>query len=210
MSGSDVLSTYHLLGRSGLRVSPVGLGAMTFGSGPWQADEATSRRIFNHYLDAGGNFVDTANVYGMGESESLVGRFMAEAGCRDRVVLATKFGGALTPGNPNGVGNGRKNIVTSLDASLRRLGTDYVDLYWLHAWDRVTPVEEVMSTFDSLVRSGKVLAVGLSDVPVWYAVKAQMLAARTGGSPWWRCSSSTRCSSEPSSGSSCRWRWTSG
>jgi aryl-alcohol dehydrogenase-like predicted oxidoreductase len=168
---------YHLLGRTGLRVSPLALGTMTFGQADdWGTDKDTARSILEHYLAAGGNFVDTANVYADGRSEELVGQLVRETDSRDHIVLATKFAQGTTPGNPNAVGNGRKNIIAALDASLRRLQTDYVDLYWLHVWDMVTPVEEVMATFDALVRSGKVRSVGLSNVPAWYATKAQMLA----------------------------------
>jgi aryl-alcohol dehydrogenase-like predicted oxidoreductase len=177
------LARYHLLGRGGLRVSPLALGTMTFGQQGWGTDEETARAIFRRYLDAGGNFVDTANIYAQGRSEEQLGKFIQETGSRERLVLATKFSGPTGPGDPNAFGNGRKNILAALEASLRRLQTDYVDLYWLHMWDTVTPVEEVMSTFDALVRSGKVRAVGLSDVPAWYAAKAQMLAAARGWEP---------------------------
>ena len=177
------LSQYVLLGPTGLRVSPLALGAMTFGNEGWGADEDTSRRMFHRYVEAGGNFVDTANVYAQGRSEELLGGFLEETGWRDQIVLATKFTSPLRTGDPNAGGNGRKNILSSLDGSLRRLRTDYVDLYWLHSWDTFTPVEEVMSTFDALVRSGKVRAVGLSDVPAWYAAKAQMLARARGWEP---------------------------
>jgi aryl-alcohol dehydrogenase-like predicted oxidoreductase len=177
------MSTYHLLGRSGLRVSPLALGTMTFGAEGWGSDEDTSRAIFQRYLDWGGNFVDTAINYAQGRSEELVGKFIAETNSRDRVVLATKFSGVTDPTDPNGYGNGRKNILTAVETSLRRLGTDHIDLYWLHFWDTLTPVEEVMSTFDTLVRSGKVRAIGLSDVPAWYTAKAQTLAAWRGWEP---------------------------
>lgn len=177
------MTTYHLLGRTGLRVSRLGLGAMTFGQDGWGADETTARELFAEYLASGGNFVDTANGYAQGRSEEIVGKLIAETGSRDRVVLSTKFTVPSEPGNPNALGNGRKNMLASLDASLRRLGTDYVDLYWMHLWDTVTPAEEVMSTFDALVRSGKVRAIGLSDVPAWYAAKAQVLARANGWEP---------------------------
>ena len=174
------LTSYALLGRGGLRVSPLALGAMTFGQG---ADEETAREMVRRYLDAGGNFIDTANGYGEGRSEELLGAILREAGSRDRVVLATKFSAPTDPTDPNAFGNGRKNILAALDASLRRLQTDYVDLYWLHLWDGMTPVEEVMATFDALVRDGKVRAVGLSNVPAWYAARAQTLAALRGWEP---------------------------
>ncbi|MQA02996.1 MAG: hypothetical protein GEV07_09820 [Streptosporangiales bacterium] len=134
ITGMDIPIPYHLLGHTGLRIFPLALGTMTFGDQSfgqhdWGADEATSRAVFHSYLDAGGNFVDTANLYTGGQSEELLGRFVADAGVRDRVVLATKFTGPTDLSDPNAAGNGRKNIMRSLDASLRRLGTDYVDLY---------------------------------------------------------------------------------
>lgn len=177
------MATYHLLGRTGLRVSPLALGVMTFGQDDWGADEDTSRTILTRYLESGGNFVDTANIYAGGRSEELTGKFIEETGSRDRVVLATKFANATEPGNPNAFGNGRKNIMTSLDNSLRLLRTDYIDLYWMHIWDLVTPIEEVLSTLDALVRGGKVRAIGLSNVPAWYAAQAQTLAHARGWEP---------------------------
>ena len=168
---------YHLLGKTGLRVSRLSLGTMTFGNERgWGADEAAARAMFARYLDVGGNFVDTADIYGAGNSEALVGRFIAEHRARDRVVLATKFSHNLEPGNPNAGGNGRKNILRAVDASLRRLRTDYIDLYIMHVWDRLTPAEEVIRTLDDLVRAGKIRHVGLSDVPAWYAASMQVLA----------------------------------
>jgi aryl-alcohol dehydrogenase-like predicted oxidoreductase len=185
--GSRVTSTdldhYFLLGPTGLSVSPVGLGTMTFGTGGWRAGEDAAGAIFHRYLDRGGNFIDTADVYSGGGSEELLGRLIQDAGSRDRLVLATKFGGPTDPSDPNARGNGRKHILAALEASLRRLRTDYVDLYWLHLWDQVTGVEEVMATFDALIRSGKVRAVGLSNVPAWWATKAQMLARHRGWEP---------------------------
>ncbi len=168
------MTDYHLL--AGLRVSPIALGALTFGEGGWHAGEDTARSIFLHYVEAGGNFVDTAINYANGRSEEMLGTFMKETGVRDQLVVATKFAVSTRPGDPNSGGNGRKNIVASLDVSLKRLQTDYVDVYWLHMWDALTPVEEVMSTLDALVRNGKIRAIGLSNVPAWYAAKAQMLA----------------------------------
>jgi aryl-alcohol dehydrogenase-like predicted oxidoreductase len=184
----EAMTDYRLLGRSGLRVSPLALGAMTFGASGWAgadwgADEADSRAILDRYLAAGGNFVDTAVNYGDGASEELLGRLIEAAGARERIVLATKFTATRRPGDPNAAGNGRKNVVASLETSLRRLRTDYVDLYWLHLWDTVTPVEEVLATLDALVRSGKVLAFGLSNVPAWYAARAQVLADARGWEP---------------------------
>jgi aryl-alcohol dehydrogenase-like predicted oxidoreductase len=177
------VTKYHLLGRTGLRVTPLALGTMTFGGPDWGTDEDTSRTIFQRYLDWGGNFVDTAVNYAGGASEELVGKFMAETGTREDLVLATKYSSRIKPDDPNASENGRKNLMRSLETSLRRLRTDYVDLYWLHYWDTMTPVEEVMSTFDALVRSGKVRAVGFSDVPAWYAAKAQTMAAWRGWEP---------------------------
>ncbi len=169
--------TYYLLGRSGLRVSPLCLGTMTFGTDwGWGAPEETARALFDRYLDAGGNFIDTADGYTNGQSEEMVGRFIAGSKSRDRVVLATKFTFNQEPGNPNAGGNGRKNIYRALEGSLRRLKTDYIDLYWLHAWDGVTPVEEVLYTLDALVREGKIRAIGLSDTPAWYLSRAQTIA----------------------------------
>ncbi|MDX0018388.1 aldo/keto reductase [Sinorhizobium meliloti] len=177
------LDQYYLLGRSGLRVSRLALGTMTFGNagvrgfgGSWGSDEATARAIFHRYVEAGGNFIDTADSYAAGMSESLVGSFVAEAGLRDHIVIATKFSNNVSPGNPNAGGNGRKNIMRAVDASLTRLKTDYIDLYLLHTWDRMTPVEEVMRTLDDLVRAGKIRHAGLSDVPGWYAARAQTWA----------------------------------
>jgi aryl-alcohol dehydrogenase-like predicted oxidoreductase len=175
------LARYHLLGTSGLRVSPLALGTMTFGTEwGWGAPAETAHRILARYLDAGGNFVDTADGYTNGTSESLVGDYFRAAGGRDRAVIATKFSLGSTPGDPNSGGNGRKNVYRALEGSLRRLKTDYVDLYWLHAWDGITPVEEVVQTLGDLVRAGKVRYVGLSDVPAWYFARAQTIAEREG------------------------------
>jgi len=171
------LTDYTTLGRSGLRVSPLCLGTMTFGTDwGWGADEGACRELFNHYVDAGGNFFDTADAYTGGKSEELLGKFVAERQLRDRVVIASKFTFNTEPGNPNAGGNGRKNIQRSIEGSLKRLGTEYLDLYFLHAWDQLTPIEEVLTTLDDLVRQGKVRHVGLSDVPAWYAARYQTLA----------------------------------
>ncbi|GAA2365850.1 aldo/keto reductase [Dactylosporangium salmoneum] len=177
------MDEYFLLGPTGLRVSPLGLGTMTFGAAGWHAGEDAARAIFRRYLDRGGNFVDTADIYSGGAAEELLGRLIRETGARDRLVLATKFGGPTDPTDPNARGNGRKHMLAALDASLRRLGTDHVDVYWLHLWDRVSGPEEVMATFDALVRSGKVRAAGLSNVPAWWAAKAQTLARHRGWEP---------------------------
>lgn len=167
------MDEYRTLGRSGLKVSPLGLGVMTYG---WGADKQSARALFDLYRERGGNFIDTADLYSGGESESWLGEFVRDSKSRDELVIATKFSFNAQPGNPNAGGNGRKNILRAVEGSLRRLHTDYVDLYILHAWDRVTPVEEVMWTLDQLVRSGKVRHIGFSDVPAWYAARAQTLA----------------------------------
>jgi aryl-alcohol dehydrogenase-like predicted oxidoreductase len=175
------LNDYTTLGRSGLKVSPLCLGTMTFGTEwGWGAEEGVSRTLFEHYIEAGGNFVDTADGYTGGKSEEMVGKFITERKLRDRVVLATKFTFNAEPGNPNAGGNGRKNIYRALEGSLRRLQTDYIDLYWLHAWDTVTPVEEVISTLSDLVRAGKIRHYGFSDTPAWYVARAQTLAEKEG------------------------------
>ncbi len=175
------LNDYMTLGRSGLRVSPLCLGTMTFGNEwGWGSEEQTARAVFDRYIDAGGNFIDTADGYTEGHSEELLGKFIGERGLRDRVVLATKFTFSAEPGNPNAGGNGRKNIYRALENSLRRLQTDYVDLYWLHAWDTITPVEEVVSTLNDLVRAGKIRHYGFSDTPAWYVARAQTLAEKEG------------------------------
>jgi aryl-alcohol dehydrogenase-like predicted oxidoreductase len=175
------LSEYTTLGRSGLRVSPLCLGTMTFGT-EWGfgVDEKPSREIFDRYIAAGGNFVDTADVYTNGHSEEMVGKFVSEGKLRDRAVIATKFTFNAAPGDPNAGGNGRKNIHRALEGSLRRLQTDYVDLYYLHAWDRVTPVEEVVSTLSDLIQAGKIRYYAFSDIPAWYVARAQTLAEKEG------------------------------
>lgn len=182
MTETLALDTYRLLGRSGLRVSPLALGAMTFGSDwAWTADKAESRRLFDAYLDRGGNFVDTASMYTGGESERLLGGFVADR--RDRVVLATKYSMSLDPTDPNAGGNNLKTLRRSVDRSLRSLGTDYIDLLYLHAWDGTTPVEEVMRGLDDLVRAGKVLYVAMSDIPAWQVSRMQTLADLRGWAP---------------------------
>ncbi|MFO8173453.1 MAG: aldo/keto reductase [Longimicrobiales bacterium] len=174
---------YKLLGRSGLRVSELGLGTMTFGEDwGWGASREESRRIFEAYADAGGNFIDTANRYTDGTSERFVGEFVAPD--REHFVVATKYTLFNREGDPNAAGNHRKNMVQSLEASLKRLGTDYVDLLWLHAWDFMTPVDEVMRGLDDLVRAGKVLYLGISDTPAWVVSQANTLADLRGWSPF--------------------------
>lgn len=167
------LSTFRTLGRTGLKVTPLALGAMTFG---WGADKDVSRRLFDTYRNAGGNFIDTADMYAGGTSEEWLGEMIRATQLRDEIVLATKFSFNAQQGNPNAGGNGRKNILRALEGSLRRLRTDYIDLYILHAWDRVTSVEEVAPTLNDLVRIGKIRHIGLSDVPAWYASRFATLA----------------------------------
>ncbi len=174
------LTSFRTLGRSGLVVSPFALGTMTFGAGRWGAEEDGARAILDAYVEAGGNFIDTADIYGGGASEEMLGRYVAERSLRDRLVVATKFTWNLDPGNPNAGGNGRKNIHRALERSLRRLGTDYIDLYWSHFWDMTTPAEEMLLTLSDLVRSGKIRYYALSDVPAWYATKIAVLAAERG------------------------------
>ncbi len=175
------LNEYVTLGRSGLLVSPLCLGTMTFGTEwGWGSEETAARAIFDRYLEKGGNFVDTADGYTNGKSEELVGKFIKHAKARDRVVLATKFTFSAEPGNPNAGGNGRKNMHRAIEGSLRRLQTDYIDLYWMHVWDRVTPLEEVLDSFNALVKAGKIRYFGLSDVPAWYIARAQTLAEQQG------------------------------
>ena len=174
------LTNFRTLGRSGLVVSPLTLGTMTFGTARWGSADDVSAAIFNAYIEAGGNFIDTADVYAGGRSEELVGQYIAARQLRDKLVLATKFGFNAQPGNPHAGGNGRKHIYQALEGSLRRLKTDYVDLYWLHVWDTVTPVEEVLQTLGDLVRAGKIRYFGFSDMPAWYATKAATLAQAHG------------------------------
>jgi aryl-alcohol dehydrogenase-like predicted oxidoreductase len=175
---------FYTLGNSGLKVTRLALGTMTFGTEwGWGADKEAARAIFNAYVDAGGNFFDTADAYTGGTSETWLGEFIAERGLRDDAVIATKFTMNLAAQTPNAAGNGRKNILRAVEGSLRRLNTDYIDLYLMHCWDRLTPPEEAMRTFDDLVRSGKVRHVGLSDVPAWYASRAQAIAEYRGYEP---------------------------
>lgn len=176
---------YHLLGRSGLRVSRLALGTMTFGMPGWGCDRDTAAALLDAYLASGGNFIDTADVYSQGLSETWLGEMIQERGLRDRVVLASKFthNFANADANPNAAGNGRKNILRAVEASLKRLQTDHLDLYFLHTWDRLTPVDEVLRTLDDLVSQGKVRHVGLSDVPAWYAARAATLAQQRGWEP---------------------------
>ena len=170
---------YQLLGHSGLRVSELCLGTMTFGEDwGWGASEAESRKIFDRFAEAGGTFVDTANNYTNGTSERFVGQFLSAD--RDHFVLATKYTLTERPEDPNFGGNHRKNLIRSLEGSLQRLGTDHVDLLWLHMWDGMTPIEEVMRTMDDVVRAGKVHYVGFSDTPAWVVSQAVTMAEHRG------------------------------
>lgn len=172
---------YRLLGRSGLRVSELALGAMTFGTETgFGVDKDESRRVYAAFREAGGNFIDTANVYAAGTSETFLGEFMT--GERERLVLATKFTGGMRGRDINATGNARKNMMDSVHASLKRLDTDYIDLYWVHARDYLTPIEEVMRGLDDLVRQGKVLYVGVSDTPAWVVSQANTIAQFRGWS----------------------------
>jgi aryl-alcohol dehydrogenase-like predicted oxidoreductase len=179
------LTDYVTLGRSGLRVSPFCLGTMTFGEDwGWGSTPSESAAILGRFLGRGGNFIDTANVYTKGHSEAIIGEAIgSNRARRDRIVIATKFFGNLYPGDPNGGGAGRKSLTAACEQSLRRLKTDYIDLYWMHAWDRHTPIDETMRGLDDLVRSGKVRYIGLSDTPAWKVVEAQMLARQHGATP---------------------------
>jgi aryl-alcohol dehydrogenase-like predicted oxidoreductase len=173
-----VLDTYRLLGRSGLRVSPLALGTMTFG---WGADQDAARAIFDAYVGRGGNFVDTANGYANGAAEEMVGEFAESR--REELVIATKYSMPMRSGDPNSGGNSRKSMVRSVEDSLKRLRTDYIDLLYLHIWDGNTPVEEVLRAMDDLVRAGKVLYVGISDIPAWQVSRMQAIAELRGWAP---------------------------
>ncbi len=172
---------YRLLGSSGLRVAELSLGSMTFGENwGWGAAEPEARRVYDAYREAGGNFIDTANIYTDGTSETFLGEFVR--GHRERIVLATKFANAAPGDDPNAAGNHRKAMIHSLEGSLKRLRTDYVDLYWVHIWDGLTPADEIMRGLDDLVRQGKVLYVGISDAPAWLVAHANTLADLRGWS----------------------------
>src|SRR5258706_7122965 len=177
---------YRLLGNSGLRVSEAALGTMTFGDDwGWGAAKDESRKVYDAFREAGGNFIDTANFYTSGTSESFLGEFMKDMkDHRQSVVLATKYTMSAPGTDPNAAGNQRKNMMQSVEASLKRLQTDYIDLYWVHMWDQITPVEEVMRGLDDLVRAGKVLYTGISDAPAWWIAQANTLAHFRGWSPF--------------------------
>jgi aryl-alcohol dehydrogenase-like predicted oxidoreductase len=174
---------YRLLGNSGLRISEAALGTMTFGDDwGWGAAKEEARKVYDAFREAGGNFIDTANFYTNGTSESFLGEFMKDH--RQSVVLATKYTMSAPGTDPNAAGNQRKNMMQSAEASLKRLQTDYIDLYWVHMWDQITPVEEVMRGLDDLIRQGKVLYVGISDAPAWWIAQANTLAQLRGWSPF--------------------------
>jgi aryl-alcohol dehydrogenase-like predicted oxidoreductase len=174
---------YRLLGNSGLRVSEAALGTMTFGDDwGWGAVKEEARKVYDAFREAGGNFIDTANFYTEGTSESFLGEFMK--GHRQSVVLATKYTMSAPGTDPNAAGNQRKNMMQSVEASLKRLQTDYIDLYWVHMWDQITPVEEVMRGLDDLIRQGKVLYVGISDAAAWWIAQANTVAQLRGWSPF--------------------------
>ncbi len=175
---------YRVFGTSGLRVSEICLGTMSFGE-DWGfgADEATSHAVLDAYADRGGNFLDTANKYHNGQTEEYIGRWMkGDTDRRDRTVLATKYTLSMDHEDPNASGNHRKNLVRSIEGSLERLDTDYIDLLWVHAWDDQTPWQETMRALDDLVRSGKVLYVGVSDMPAWVVSSCNVMADLRGWS----------------------------
>jgi aryl-alcohol dehydrogenase-like predicted oxidoreductase len=175
------LTKYKLLGKSGLRVSPLCLGTMTFGTKwGWGADKSESQAIFNHYVENGGNFIDTANIYTNGESEEYIGEFIQHE--RESLVVATKYTLNTRKGDPNAGGNHRKNLIQSVEASLKRLKTSYIDLLWLHVWEYRTPVDEVMRALDDLVKSGKVFYIGVSDTPAWIVSRSNTMAELMGWS----------------------------
>jgi aryl-alcohol dehydrogenase-like predicted oxidoreductase len=176
------LQSYRLLGRSGLRVSPLSLGTMTFGADwGWGADEDEARRLFDTYVDRGGNFIDTASMYTNGSSERLLGKFLTDK--REELVIATKYTMSRRPTDPNAGGNHRKSMVRSVEESLKKLGTDYIDLLYLHIWDFTTQPEEILRGLDDLVRQGKVLYLGISDTPAWQVSRMQAIADLRGWSP---------------------------
>ncbi|MBC7975577.1 MAG: aldo/keto reductase [Myxococcales bacterium] len=178
------LDHYVTLGRSGLRVSPLCLGTMTFGEDlGWGSSVEESQHILDRYIALGGNFIDTANLYTKSHSEKIIGDHVGRhAARRDRLVIATKFSGNLYPGDPNGGGSGRKSIIAACEGSLRRLQTDYIDLYWLHNWDVHTPIDETMAALEDLVRAGKVRYIGVSDTPAWKIAEANVMARFRGWS----------------------------
>ncbi|WP_373077695.1 aldo/keto reductase [Zhongshania sp.] len=176
------LDDYRLLGRSGLRVSPLSLGTMTFGVGSgWGSTDSDAQHMVDRYIELGGNFIDTANFYASGGSEQLLGQFIQ--GRRNQLALASKYSLTMQAGDPNACGNHRKNMVQSVEASLKRMKTDYLDLLYLHVWDCRTPVEEILRAFDDLVRAGKILYAGISDTPAWQISRMQAIAELRGWTP---------------------------
>jgi aryl-alcohol dehydrogenase-like predicted oxidoreductase len=173
------LTDYRTLGRSGLVVSPLTLGTMTFGVSRWGMDRTTAEAVFDAYVEAGGNVVDTADVYAGGHGEEMLGGIIADRGLREQLVIASKSGFANGQG-PHAGGNSAKHIHQSVEGSLRRLGTDYIDLYWAHVWDSVTPPEELLETMASLVRAGKIRYWGISNAPAWFVARLVTLAAERG------------------------------
>ncbi|MFD9890662.1 aldo/keto reductase [Amycolatopsis sp. NPDC059027] len=179
---SLTLDTYRLLGRSGLRVSPLALGTATFGTEwGWGAEQDDARKLFDTYVERGGNFIDTANTYTNGSSERLLGEFTRDN--RESLVLATKYTTQRRQGDPNSGGPHRKSLFASVEASLRQLNTDYLDLLYLHVWDFTTPVEEILRGMDDLVRQGKVLYVAICNTPAWQVSRMQAIADLRGWSP---------------------------
>ncbi len=179
------LRNYVSLGRSGMRVSPLCLGAMTFGKDwDWGSSVEESKQILDRYIELGGNFIDTANGYTKGHSEAIIGDHLGRhSSRRERLVIATKFLSNMYRGDPNGGGAGRKSLVAACENSLRRLQTDYIDLYWMHFWDRLTPIEETMRALDDLVAAGKIRYIGFSDTPAWKVAQAQTTALLRGWTP---------------------------
>ena len=200
---------YRTLGKTGIRISELFLGAMTFGEqGGVGAPLAECRSMLDAYLDAAGNVIDTAINYRGGLSEEIVGEILDHR--RARFVVASKYTVTRDPTDPNGGGNHRKNLRLSLETSLRRLRTDYLDLYWVHVWDDATPIEETMRALDDIVRTGKVLAIGISDTPAWVIARGhpRRRYVTTRSSPPSK-SPTTSCSETPTETSS-RWRKPSG
>lgn len=174
------MTRYRTLGRSGLAVSPLALGTMTFGAGRWGVDETGARAIFDAYAAAGGNFVDTADVYAGGNSEIMLGRFLANSGNREKMVISTKSGFPRRQDTPLAGGNSARNIRNGIEGSLKRLGTDYIDLFWTHVWDMTTPAQEVLRALTDAVRRGDILYYGFSNAPSWYVAQIATLAAAQG------------------------------
>ncbi|MCQ9636203.1 aldo/keto reductase [Chryseobacterium sp. WG23] len=180
------LADYRTLGKSGLKISPLTLGTMTFGEDwGWGTNPADAHQILEYYIHQGGNIIDTANIYTKGHSEKIIGDFLAKKIIRrDALVLSTKFWGNMFPYDANGGGAGRKTIIQALESSLRRLKTDYIDLYWMHAFDPHTPIEETISTLNDLVRDGKIRYIAVSDTPAWKITEAQMTSKFRGWAPF--------------------------